>query len=611
MTATIEQPDVLTRDQIALEDTWDLSTIFTSDDAWTAEAAGVASMLAAATAHRNQLGESAGRLGQALDAVMQVRLAMERLAVYAMLRRDEDQTDNAAQARYERVAALSIEAGEALAFFEPELLALPEDQLDTLVNDPDLARYHHLLADLQRNRPHVRSIEVEELLAQGADISRATADAFGALDNADLEYGQVRDDAGNEITLTKARYAVLLRSRDRAVRREASDTFMNAYLDHKHTLAALHGASVRKDVFHAKARRHPSAREAALFGGNIPTAVYDNLIAAVAKARPVLRRYLDLRRKVLGVDQLEAHDLQVPLSTEPDRAYSYRDAVDIVLSGLTPLGDRYVSDLRAGFNQRWVDVYETKGKRSGAYSSGAYGSPPVMLMNWNGTIRDVFTLAHEAGHAMHSFYADAARPYHDAGYPIFLAEVASTVNEALLTWHLLDETGADETEARFALYNHFADDFYGTVVRQTQFAAFEQWTHEQVESGQPLTLDALNAKYGELNDQYVPGVAVDDKLRLSWGRIPHFYRAFYVYQYATGMSAALTLARAVVDDGAPAQRRYLDLLAAGGSDYPLTLLQKAGVDLTTPEPIETGLAEFERVVTEMEAMVAARPGAAK
>ncbi|MBA2520488.1 MAG: oligoendopeptidase F [Chloroflexia bacterium] len=611
MTATIEQPDVLTRDQIALEDTWDLSTIFTSDDAWTAEAAGVASMLAAATAHRNQLGESAGRLGQALDAVMQVRLAMERLAVYAMLRRDEDQTDNAAQARYERVAALSIEAGEALAFFEPELLALPEDQLDTLVNDPDLARYHHLLADLQRNRPHVRSIEVEELLAQGADISRATADAFGALDNADLEYGQVRDDAGNEITLTKARYAVLLRSRDRAVRREASDTFMNAYLDHKHTLAALHGASVRKDVFHAKARRHPSAREAALFGGNIPTAVYDNLIAAVAKARPVLRRYLDLRRKVLGVDQLEAHDLQVPLSTEPDRAYSYRDAVDIVLSGLTPLGDRYVSDLRAGFNQRWVDVYETKGKRSGAYSWGAYGSPPVMLMNWNGTIRDVFTLAHEAGHAMHSFYADAARPYHDAGYPIFLAEVASTVNEALLTWHLLDETGADETEARFALYNHFADDFYGTVVRQTQFAAFEQWTHEQVESGQPLTLDALNAKYGELNDQYVPGVAVDDKLRLSWGRIPHFYRAFYVYQYATGMSAALTLARAVVDDGAPAQRRYLDLLAAGGSDYPLTLLQKAGVDLTTPEPIETGLAEFERVVTEMEAMVAARPGAAK
>ncbi|MDQ3694729.1 MAG: oligoendopeptidase F [Chloroflexota bacterium] len=611
MTATIEQSDVLTRDQITLEDTWDLSTIFASDDAWTTEAAGVASLLAGATGHRGHLGESAGRLGQALDDVMRVRLAMERLAVYAMLRRDEDQTDNEAQARYERVTALSIEVGEALAFFEPELLALPEERLDTLVNDPHLTRYHHLLADLQRNRPHVRSIEVEELLAQGADISRATADAFGALDNADLDYGQVRDDAGNEITLTKARYAVLLRSRDRAVRREASDTFMTAYLDHKHTLAALHGASVRKDVFHAKARRHPSAREAALFGGNIPTAVYDNLIAVVTKAKPVLARFLELRRKVLGVEQLEAYDLQVPLSTEPDRAYSYRDAVDIVLSGLTPLGDRYVNDLRAGFNQRWVDVYETKGKRSGAYSWGAYGSPPVMLMNWNGTIRDVFTLAHEAGHAMHSFYADAARPYHDAGYPIFLAEVASTVNEALLTWHLLDDTGADETEARFALYNHFADDFYGTVVRQTQFAAFEQWTHEQVESGQPLTLDALNAKYGELNEQFVPGVAVDDKLRLSWGRIPHFYRAFYVYQYATGMSAALTLARAVVDDGAPAQRRYLDLLAAGGSDYPLPLLQKAGVDLTAPEPIETGLAEFERVVTEMEAMVAARPGAAK
>lgn len=606
MTATIDQPDILTRDQIALEDTWDLTTIFASDDDWTAGTGEIAGLLEAATAHRGHLGESAARLEQALDDIMRVRLAMERLAVYAMLRRDEDQTDNEAQARYERVIALSIGASEALAFFEPELMALPAAELDALVEDPAVARYRHLLDDVRRNRPHVRSLEVEELLAQGGDVARATSDAFGALDNADLEYGQVRDEQGQEITLTKARYAVLLRSKDREVRRGASEAFMRAYLGHKHTLAALHGASVRKDAYYARARKHESARAAALFGGNIPASVYDSLIAAVESAQPVLARYLELRRQILGVEQLEAYDLQVPLSEEPERTYSYREAVEIVLAGLAPLGEQYVADLRRGFDQRWVDVYETKGKRSGAYSWGAYGSPPVMLMNWNGTIRDVFTLAHEAGHAMHSFYADAAQPYHDAGYPIFLAEVASTVNEVLLTWHLLDQTATDDHEGRLGLLNHFADDFYGTVVRQSQFAAFEKWTHEQVESGQPLTLESMNEQYGALHETFVPGVNVTDAVRITWGRIPHFYRAFYVYQYATGMSAAITLARAVAKEGAPAQERYLNLLAAGGSYYPLPLLQRAGVDLTTPAPVEAALAEFERVLGEMETIVAAR-----
>ena len=592
--------DVLTRDQVALEDTWDLSTIFSSDEAWDAALTTVPELLATATAHRGLLGESAARLGSALDDIMRLRLAMERLAVYAMLRRDEDQTNDAATARYERVISRSIEVGEALAFFEPELLALPAEQLAALVNDPTLARYHHLLSDLERSRPHVRSIEVEELLAQGGDVSRAMSDAFGALDNADLEYGQVRDDNGDLITLTKARHGVLLRSKNRTVRRDANDIFMAAYLAHKHTLASLHGASIRKDVFQARARRYPSARDAALFSGNIPAAVYDSLIEAVTGAKPTLARYLELRRRLLGVDQLETYDLYVPLADEPDRQYSYREAVEIVLSGLAPLGDQYINDLRQGFDSRWVDVYETKGKRSGAYSWGAYGSPPVMLMNWNGTLRDVFTLAHEAGHAMHSFYADARQPYHDAGYPIFLAEVASTVNEVLLTWHLLGETAPADTTARFGLLNHFADDFSGTVVRQSQFAAFEQWTHEQVEAGQPLTLESLNAKYRELCETFLPGVNVTEAVEMTWARIPHFYRAFYVYQYATGMSAAITLARGLVEEGASAQARYLDFLGAGGSDYPLPILQRAGVDLTTPAPVATGLAEFARVVGEME-----------
>lgn len=605
MVAQVEQSDVLTRDQIAVEDTWNLATIYPAENDWDADAERLPDLVAVVTAKRGHLGESATGLAAALDEIMALRLTIERLRVYAQLRRDEDTSDSTAMARYERSVALAVEASEALAFVEPELLALPEEQLAELAADPALARYRHLLDDLRRRRPHVRSIEVEEVLAQGSDIARAPSDAFTALDNADLEYGHVKDESGTEVTLTKARHSLLLRAKDRTVRRASSEVFNAAYLAHKHTLAALHAASVRGDLFQAKVRDHPSAREAALFDNNIPTSVYDGLIAAVRAARPTLERYLDLRRRILGVDQLEIYDLQVPLSPEPERRYDYREAVDVVLSGLAPLGERYVADLRAGFGARWVDVHETKGKRSGAYSWGVYGAPPVMLMNWNGTIRDVFTLAHEAGHAMHSLYSDQAQPFHDAGYPIFLAEIASTVNETLLTWHLLDETPATDRLGRFALLNNFADDYFGTVVRQAMFAEFEQRTHEQAEADQPLTLASLSDLYGELYEAYTPGVAVDEAVRVQWGRIPHFYRAFYVYQYATGLSAAITLARALREEGAPAQERYLTLLASGGSDYPLTLLKRAGVDLTTPEPVETGLAEFDRAVREMEELVAA------
>ena len=603
MVAQVEQPDVLTRDQVAVEDTWDLTAIYADEENWESDAAGLAEQLAAATAHRGHLGESAERLGRALDDAMAVRLTVERLRVYATLRWHEDTGDSDAMARYERAVALGIEAGEALAFFDPELLALPFERLAELVADPILARYGHLLDDLARHRPHVRSVEVEELLAQGADVARAASDAFTALDNADLEYGRVRDEAGAEVTLTKARHALLLRSKDREVRRGAHEAFSGAYLAHRNTLASLHGASVRKDVYLAKVRHHPSAREAALFDDNIPPSVYDSLIEAVRGARAASERYLRLRQGILGVDRLAVYDLNVPLSPEPERRYGYREAVEIVLNGLGLLGERYVADLRAGFDSRWVDVHETKGKRSGAYSWGVYGAPPVILMNWNGTISDVFTLVHEAGHAMHSLYADAAQPYHDAGYPIFLAEIASTVNEVLLTWHLLDETPADDQLGRFALLNRFADTFFGTAVRQTMFAEFEHRTHAQVEAGEPLTLASLNALYGELYEAYTPGVEVDDAVRINWGRIPHFYRAFYVYQYATGLATAITLARAVRDEGPAAQERYLALLAAGGSDYPLVLLQRAGVDLTSPEPVRVALAEFERVVGEMERLV--------
>jgi oligoendopeptidase F len=600
----IPSGEVPTRDQIALEDTWDLSQIYPTEGDWEADADRMPGLIETVANYRGALGESATRLRHALDDIMTLRQTLERIRVYAALRRDENLANSEALGRYERSVAIAIEAGEALAFVEPELLALPPERMDELAADPLLAPYEHLLDDLVRRRPHVRSAEIEQILAQGADVARAPSDAFTALDNADLTFGRVRDETGKEIELTKARHALLLRSKDRETRRRAAETFTRAYLDHRHTLAALHGASVRGDVFQARVRNHPSAREAALFGDNVPTAVYDTLVASVRAAQPLLARYLELRRQVLGLDELASYDLVVPLSPEQEQRHDYREGADLVLGGLSLLGEDYVDDLRTGFARRWVDVHETKGKRSGAYSSGAYAAPPVILMNWNGTMNDVFTLAHEAGHAMHSFYADANLPFHEAGYPIFLAEIASTVNEVLLTWSLLKQTPKDDVLGRFAILDRFAETYHGTVVRQTMFAEYEQRVHAMAESGTPLTVDALNEIYGELYETYLPGVAVDDGVRVNWARIPHFYRAFYVYQYATGLSAAIAIARAIRDEGEPARERYRRLLASGGRNYPLVLLAEAGVDLTSPEPIEAGLAEFEAVVSEMEQIVA-------
>ncbi|HLL51559.1 MAG TPA: M3 family oligoendopeptidase, partial [Thermomicrobiales bacterium] len=507
-TMTIPAGDVPTRDQIALEDTWDLSGIYAEESAWESDAEQMPALIDKVASHRGGLGKSASGLRQALDDLMTLRQTLERLRVYAVLRRDENVADSRSLARYERSVALAIAASEALSFFEPELLSLAPEQFDLLRADAVLEPYQHMLDDLARRRPHVRSAEIEQILAQSADVARASSDAFTALDNADLRFGRVRDDAGNEIELTKARHGLLLRSQDRETRRRASEAFSKAYLDHRHTLAALHGASVRGDVFHARVRQHPSAREAALFGDNVPAAVYDTLVAAVRAAQPVLARYLELRSRVLGVDQLASYDLLVPLSPEQEKRHDYREGVNLVLGGLDLLGQDYVDDLRAGFANRWVDVHETQGKRSGAYSSGAYAAPPVILMNWNGTMNDVFTLAHEAGHAMHSFYADANLPFHEAGYPIFLAEIASTVNEVLLTWSLLEHTPEDDALGRFAILDRFAETYFGTVVRQTMFAEYEQRVHALAESGKPLTLDLLNEIYGELYEAYLPGVTV-------------------------------------------------------------------------------------------------------
>lgn len=591
--------ELVTRDQVPVADTWDLTTIYADDAAWEADLDASRALLATAASHRDHLAESPERLRAALDDSMALNQTLERAFVYARLRLDEDIANTESIGRLDRVTALSIEVGQEMAFFDPEVLAMPAEQLRSFIADPVLETYRHQLDDLLRNAPHTRSIEIEELLAQSGDLARGPRDSFGALDNADLDYGTVTDEQGNEVALTKGRYQVLLESKDRDVRRRAFEAMLGAYESHRYTLASLHASSVRKDVFYARARNHASAREAALFGYNIPTSVYDSLISATREAKATFERYHDLRRRAIGVQDLAMYDLYVPLAPEPERTFTYDEGVDVVVRGVAALGEDYARDLAGGLRGRWVDVRETKGKRSGAYSWGAYGRPPVILMNWNGTIDHVFTLAHEAGHAMHSFYADRAKPFHQAQYSIFLAEIASTINEILLTWQLLRELDDDDVKGRFAILNRLADTISGTLVRQAMFAEFEQRTHEIAERGEPLTVDTLNDLYGDVINAYIPGIPTDGLTKLGWSRVPHFYNAFYVFQYATGISAAIALARAIRDEGAPAVERYLGMLEAGGSDYPLEILRAAGVDLESPEPVRSALAEFDATVQEL------------
>ncbi len=589
-----------TREQVPVEETWDLTALYEGEAGWEADVERARAACADLVARRGTVGDAVTALGGALDARAALDQIVERLYVYAMLRRDENTADPTALERYDRVAALATEFGEQTAFLTPEILAIPEETLAAWLADPALAQHRHNLENIARSRPHVRSAEVEAVLAAAGELARAPGGAFTALDNADLKFGTIGED-GAEIELTKGRVSRILQGRDRAARREAFEKLLGAYDVHRHTLASLYASAVRKDVFYARMRGFESARDAALFDDNIPPAVYDALIDAVRGAAPAIGRYLELRRRVLGVERLAPYDLNVPLAELPGGALGYRDAAETALAGLAPLGGRYTGDLRRGLLEgRWVDVHETANKRSGAYNIGPYGTPPYILLNWAGTRQDLYTLAHEAGHAMHSFYSNATQPYPTADYSIFVAEVASTVNETLLTWHLLDRAEGDAE--RFAILGQFLDDVRATIVRQTMFAEFERWSHARIEEGAALTAENLTAEWRRLYGAYHPRVAVDDPFGVEWGRIPHFYRGFYVFQYATGLAAAIALARAIREEGGPAVERYLAFLGSGGSDYPIALLRRAGVDMTSPEPVRAALAEFAARVDEAAAL---------
>jgi oligoendopeptidase F len=590
------------RSQVAVADTWALERIYADDASWEADFARVEGMIPALAGFQGRLGESGATLLAGLRQRDELHQLLDQVMVYARMRRDEDNGNSTYQALTDRSMSLATRVSAAGAFIEPEILAIEDEQIAAfLAAEPDLGLYGHHLEELRRQRAHIRSTEVEELLAQAGEIARAPGAVFTMLNNADLTFPTIRDENGAEVELTKGRYLRLLESHDRRVRQDAFEAMYSTYGKVINTIGATLGSSVKRDVFYARARRHDSSLAAALEPNNIPLSVYHNLLGTVEANLGHLHRYLRLRRRLLGLDDLHMWDLYVPMIQEVQRAIPYAEAKELVVAAFAPLGAEYVASTAEGLAARWVDIYENQGKTSGAYSGGAFSTQPYILMNYQDTLDSVFTLAHELGHSLHSQYSRLARPYVYAYYTIFVAEVASTLNEALLTHHLLQ--GTSDRRFRMALINRFLEQFRTTLYRQTMFAAFELQIHEHAEAGGALTPDWFNATYKALNERYYAAeVIIDDPIRLEWSRIPHFYRAFYVYQYATGLSAAVALSHQILAEGQPAVDRYLAFLRGGSSDYSINLLRGAGVDMASPAPVQLALDEFGRLVGELEAL---------
>ncbi|GAC1391640.1 MAG: oligoendopeptidase F [Ktedonobacteraceae bacterium] len=591
------------RQDISQEYTWNLESIFASDEEWEREFQTLQRSLPELETLQGTLSQS----GQALLTVLQKRddmsLALEKLYVYTSMRRDEDTTNGKYQAMADRAMQLVVRATTAVSFIEPEILALPQETLNRFVQETTgLALYKQQLHDLNRKRGHVRSAEIEAVLAATGEVADAPDAIFSMIDNADLKLPTITNEAGKGVELTKGNYLTFIRSADRRVRKEAFEGMHGTFLKQRNTLAATLSAQVKTDLFYTRQRNYSTCRERALAGNNIPVSVYDNLVETVHEHIPLLNRYMNLRKRMLKLDEMHMYDLYVPIVEETTDEITYEQARDTVIAALAPLGENYVNTLKGAFTHRWIDVFETPGKRGGAYSGGAYATQPFILLNFQSKRDSMYTLAHELGHSMHSYFTRANQPYQYGDYTIFVAEVASTLNEGLLTEYLLKNTTDKAT--RIALLNHALEDIRGTLFRQTMFAEYEQTIHHLAEEGESLTADVLSEQYKALNQHYYGAeTVIDDLIGIEWGRIPHFYYNFYVYQYATGISAASALVQQIMQEGQPAVERYLKFLSSGSSNYSIELLQKAGVDMTSPEPVRQAFQLFESHLTQMEQLL--------
>ena len=586
------------RFEISESDTWDLRKLFSKEEDYREALAGLKDLYPKIAQYKTRLGESAKTLCECLEFEKSLDQTAERLGHYASLKYAEDSSNNDNLSRRAELTNLVTKVSEAASFINPEIQQIPDETFERFLEDPILGDWKTSLTKLRRYKPHTLSEREERLLTLSAPIIRGHSDTFSQLTNVDMKFGSLIEE-NQERALSLSTYISFLHKKDRDLRRRAFHQFYAEFDDHKYTLASALCSSVRADVFSAKIRNYPSAREASLFSDKIPVAVYDNLIATVRKNLPVLHEYYQLRKEILELDQIHQYDTFVPMVPAIRTNTTFEEAIEIILKALKPLGGEYLQTLGNGLRSRWVDRYETKGKRSGAFSSSSYGNPPYILMNYKADVfSDVFTLAHEAGHSMHSSFAQKHQKFQDYGYPIFLAEVASTFNEELLTHYLLDQAGV--VQMRAYLIDRQIEDIRQTLFRQTMFAEFEKEIHEIEENGGPLTLESFKNVYRSLLDAYFgPGFVIDGQLDLECLRIPHFYSAFYVYKYATGISAAISLADRVLNGGPEELEAYLGFLKAGGYHFPIDILRAAGVDMLSPEPIEKAMNLFQSRIVQL------------
>jgi oligoendopeptidase F len=582
------------RSELAEQHKWALESIFESDEAWQAQFETISDRIDELTAYEGRVTESPETLRELLELREEIMREVSQLAVYANLRASEDTRNQEYQALSGKAQALSSEASSATSYIEPELQELSEEDIEAFVDaEPELADYDQFFDDVLRAKPHTRSAEIEELLAELGEVTSSPSEIYSMLADADMTFPTVEDPDGDEIEISQGNFTKLLKHEDREFRKLVHEEYYDEWEAVRNTVGTSLKKQVRKDVKVARARNYDTAREAALDGPNVPVDVYDTLVDTVRDNLPKLHRHAELKGEALGVDELQPWDLYMSLTGEEGPDVEYEQAKSWIIEAVAPLGEAYQQRMAEGLESRWVDVYENRGKRSGAFSSGTYDTQPFILMNYQDDISSMFTLAHELGHSMHSELSAEAQPWHDAGYEIFVAEVASTVNETLLTHHLLETV--DDDELRLHVLDEYLERFRSTLFRQTMFAEFEQSIHQRAENDEPLTPDVFDELYGDLKSSYYEPAAVDDHIQREWQRIPHFYYNFYVYQYATGISAAVAIVEGIRQDGeagAEAAAAYREMLRAGGSVYPIEALELAGIDMTTPDPIESALSVY-------------------
>ena len=595
--------EVKDRKDIDVKDTWNLESIYANNELWEEDYAALEKDAAEFAKLKGAIEADVSKIPAVLDAYYGLHRRLSKLSVYARMRFDQDTTDSTYQTMSAKIGSLGVKIGAASAFVEPEILSYSKEQLEAAEKENERTAYYgRKIEEMLRGQEHTLDAEKEELLAAAGDMAEAPDDIFSVLMNADMKYPDIVLEDGTHLPLTNSTYISYMESPDRAVREGAFKTLYGQIASLKNTFAAIYRGNLKQAKFYAQSRKYSSARAMYLADSNVPESVYDNLLSAVHEALPMMYRYVAVRKKVLGVDKLHMYDVYTPIVAAQNQTYEFEQAKQMVLEALKPMGEDYLSHAREGLENRWIDIYPNKGKKGGAYSWGCYDSQPFILLNYTQNLDSVFTLIHEMGHSIHSYYSITAQDYAYSDYKIFVAEVASTCNECLLMHDLLEKT--TDKEQRKYLLNHYLDSFKGTLFRQTMFAEFEKTAHDYCAQGKPLTAEALSQMYLELNQKYFgPDMEKDEEIAYEWMRIPHFYTPFYVYQYATGYSAAVALSAKILKEGKPAVDAYMSFLKGGESKDPIDLLKMAGVDMTTEKPVADALALFGELVAELEALV--------